>query len=149
MFFHTVFQSVVGHILLMRISCIPVLPLLMWYKVLYNLLYARLVSISPCSSTYAESIAKRRRYYIFSGRTFRNGALAPFTFRPHVRIHAEVIVACFITCCCRIRYKSNARLFAGKFVKSQPPSSLGRYRVDRGTRNMSPFHTNQEIVIFS
>jgi len=37
-FFHTVFQSVVVHILVMRISCIPVSPLFKWYKVLYTLL---------------------------------------------------------------------------------------------------------------
>ena len=33
MFFHTVIQSVVGHVLVMRISCIPLSPLLAWYKV--------------------------------------------------------------------------------------------------------------------
>jgi hypothetical protein len=85
-FYHTVYQSVFGHSLVMRISCIPVSPLLIWYKVLYALLlWAHLDSIGP-SSTYAESIAKRRRYSKFSGMTSRNGGLAPFTFRPHVRI---------------------------------------------------------------
>ena len=38
MFFHTVFRSVVVHILVMRISCIIFSPLLMWYKVLYTFL---------------------------------------------------------------------------------------------------------------
>ena len=73
---------------------------------------------------------KRLRYSKFSGMISRNRGLAPFTFRPHVRIQADVILPCFITC--RIRYKSKSWLFAGKFVKSQssflwPIQGLQRY----------------------
>ena len=152
MFFHTVFQSAVGHIWWFTYSVYLFQRYLCGTKyctILYNLLLCALLdSISPCSSTYADSIAKRRRYSKSSGMASRNGGLAPFTFRSHVRIQADVIVTCFITCC-RIRYKSKAWLLTGKFVMTQPSSSFDLYRVDRGTRNISPFHTNQEVVVFS
>ena len=42
---------------------------------------------------------------------------------------------------------NKALLFAHALIRFQPPSAFPRWRVEKGTRNISPRQINQDIVV--
>jgi hypothetical protein len=148
-FFHTVCQSVFGHNVAILISRGSISILLMWWSVSYTRrLYIIMDSVGPLSATYAESTAKGLRHSIVAGIRFRNGVFWLSPVSPHFRSHSAVTVPGLVLCM-RILLRKRAWLFAVKCLSSQPPPSFLLSSVDSGTRNISPLHKNQAIVVFS
>ena len=94
-----------------------------------------------------DPISYRCRYASVVGVLPAYGGFSACSCRPHLFIQSAVTVPFFFSCSL-IRRISSGIHFAVVCIMPHPPSFFVLCNVDSGTRNISPFHKNHEIVMF-